>query len=92
MSGDPVAVRVFVRGRVQGVGFRDETRRIARKEGVSGWVRNLADGRVEAWFEGGRDAVDRVATWCERGPSWTTVVGVDVVDESPAGYDGFSVR
>jgi acylphosphatase len=92
VSQSPVAVRAFVSGRVQGVGFREACRRAARQAGVGGWVRNMADGRVEAWFEGDRDAVDRVLAWCGHGPSWAAVSGVEIHDEPARGAEGFEVR
>ena len=92
MTEAVVALRVYVSGRVQGVGFRDECRRVARKAGLNGWVRNLADGRVEAWLEGDKTAVEQVAAWCQRGPSWTEVTGIEVSDQTPRGGDRFEVR
>ena len=86
-----VAKRLVIRGRVQGVGFRESCRRAAGKAGVDGWVRNRADGAVEAWLEGDADAVGRMVTWCSHGPSWATVDAVDVVDETPRGAPGFRV-
>lgn len=86
-----LALRVIVRGAVQGVGFRENCRRAAKRAGCDGWVRNLADGRVEAWLEGEADAVDRVVAWCRHGPSWATVAGVDMHDETPTGQSGFRV-
>ena len=84
-------MRVHVSGRVQGVGFRQACRQAATKAGVCGWVRNLPDGRVEAWFEGSRDAVDRVTTWCSHGPSWARVDHLSLQDENPAGFEGFRI-
>ena len=66
----PVRVRVFVEGRVQGVGFRQSTAREAMRLGLQGWVRNLPDGRVEAVYEGPRDAVEKMLAWSGRGPGW----------------------
>ena len=60
---DLVRVRVFVEGRVQGVWFRESARHEADRLGVSGWVRNLPDGRVEAVYEGPRDAVEEMLAW-----------------------------
>jgi acylphosphatase len=81
--------RVIVSGRVQGVGFRYSCRRMAEGQGVSGWARNLADGRVEVCFEGPPDAVDRLVTWCHRGPSHADVTDVEVIPEDPRGERGF---
>jgi acylphosphatase len=83
---------VVVRGRVQGVFFRDETRRRARSLGVSGWVTNRRDGAVEAVFEGRRDAVESMVQWCHRGPSGAQVDDVQATWEDPRGEDGFAVR
>ncbi|HEY6397070.1 MAG TPA: acylphosphatase, partial [Solirubrobacteraceae bacterium] len=65
---DTVRKRMVVRGRVQGVFFRDSVRERARAHGVSGWVLNRSDGAVEAVLEGPRDAVDRVARFVGTGP------------------------
>jgi acylphosphatase len=86
-----VARRLVIRGDVQGVGFRENCRRAAGRAGVGGWVRNRADGTVEAWLEGDVDAVGRLVTWCRHGPSWATVTGVDVSEEAPVGVEGFRV-
>ncbi len=95
MNDRPVPVvrrRVLVSGRVQGVWFRDTCRREAAARGVAGWVRNLADGRVEAVFEGRPDAVAAMIDWCRRGPPRARVVGVEIHDEAPHGTRGFGVR
>jgi acylphosphatase len=84
--------RVVVRGRVQGVWFRDSCREQAQRLGVAGWVRNLPDGRVEGVFEGEPDAVEQMVEWCHIGPPRAMVVDVDVVDEEPVGESGFVVR
>lgn len=84
-------VRVKVRGRVQGVFFRAETRQRAASLGVSGWVRNADDGTVEAVFEGERDQVDSMVEWCRRGPAGAHVDELEVVEEEPAGEPGFRV-
>jgi acylphosphatase len=84
--------RVLVSGRVQGVWFRDGCAREARARGIDGVVRNLADGRVEAVFEGAAADVDALVEWCRRGPPRATVRGVEVVDELPTGEPGFAVR
>jgi acylphosphatase len=83
---------VWISGRVQGVFFRDSCAREARRLGLAGWVRNLADGRVEAAFEGPADAVDLMVQWCGRGPPRAVVTGIEVRDKQPAGERGFYVR
>jgi len=84
--------RVLVSGEVQGVFFRDTCRRIAVEHGVSGWVRNLPDQRVEAVFEGPPEAVEHLVTWAGRGPAHARVTGVEVHDEAPQGLSGFAIR
>jgi acylphosphatase len=83
--------RVIVHGLVQGVYFRDTTRRLARQAGVAGWVRNRADGAVEAVFEGPDEAVERLVDFCRRGPRGARVDRTEVLDEEPDGIAGFSV-
>lgn len=76
MSGEK-AVRVLVSGRVQGVNFRQSTRQTARRLGLSGWVRNLADGRVEVWAQGAEDQVEKLLDWLWLGPPAADVIGVE---------------
>ena len=89
-----VARRYLISGRVQGVGFRYFTKDAADREGVSGWVRNLPDGRVEALVEGEEEAVTRVERALWQGPGGARVAAVAVDDtEPPSGaHHGFSVR
>jgi acylphosphatase len=82
---------VLVSGRAQGVFFRASTRQKASELGVSGWVMNRPDGRVEAVFEGGPAAVRRVVEWMHEGPERAMVDGVEVDYEEPRGESGFSV-
>jgi len=89
---DRLAVRVLVSGRVQGVWYRQSCAQEARAHHLGGWVRNLPDGRVEAWIEGPRPDVDEVLSWCRVGPPAARVTGVEVVDVAPAGLDHFDVR
>jgi len=77
---------------VQGVFFRDTCARQARAAGVSGWVRNRADGAVEAWFEGGPDAVDALVRWCGDGPPHADVDGVDAAEVTPVGLETFRIQ
>ena len=84
--------RIIVHGHVQGVFFRDSTQRLAEREGVAGWVRNRADGAVEAVFEGEPEAVERLVRFAREGPRGAQVERVDVADEEPEGLRGFVVR
>lgn len=84
--------RVFVEGRVQGVWFRESTRRIAEDLGLAGWVRNLADGRVEAVFEGDPEKVARAVDWARHGPDHAFVSGIEVSEEAPAHLSGFAIK
>ncbi len=88
-----VRAHIFVRGFVQGVGFRWSMQRVARELGVTGWVRNLSDGRVEAVVEGPRDRVERLIAWARRGPRGAWVEGVDVQWEEYRGeFSDFTIR
>ena len=88
-----LAHRVVVRGRVQGVFFRDATRQQATRLGVAGWVRNEPDGTVAAHLEGPADAVGDLEAWIRAGgPPRADVDGVDVTTTEPRGRDGFEVR
>jgi acylphosphatase len=81
-----------VHGRVQGVFFRDTTRRMAESRGVSGWVSNRADGAVEAVFEGEAEAVEGLVRFAGEGPRGADVERVEVSEEEPEGLSGFDVR
>ena len=87
-----VRARVRVRGRVQGVFFRAETRARAESLGVGGWARNASDGSVEAVFEGDEERVESMVDWCRRGPGGARVDGVEVAREEPAGDSVFRIR
>jgi acylphosphatase len=79
-------------GRVQGVFFRDTTRRRAEAAGVAGWVRNTPDGEVEAVFEGEPSAVEELVAFARLGPSRAEVTSVKVIEEDPEGLAGFEIR
>lgn len=76
---------------MQGVGYRASCARRAEALGVSGFVRNTADGSVEAAFEGEEGAVAAMIDWCRKGPAWAAVRHVEVADEQPQGARGFVV-
>lgn len=85
-------VHVWVTGRVQGVFFRQSARRQAETLGLTGWVRNLGDGRVEATAEGPAEAIAAWLDWCRQGPPAARVDELRIEDEAPAGEAGFRVR
>ena len=86
-------VHVLIAGRVQGVCFRMETRREAKRLGVQGWVRNRPDGRVEGLFEGESSAVEALVGWCEKGPRLSRVQDVRIGEEPPTGeFREFEIR
>jgi acylphosphatase len=83
---------VVIDGRVQGVFFRAETQKVARTHHLTGWVRNLPDGRVEAVFEGAGEDVEQVIAWCRRGPPGAVVREVTATREEFAGeFDRFMI-
>ena len=92
MADDTIRRRVTAEGEVQGVFFRETTRRKATEAGVAGWVTNRSDGKVEAVFEGPAEAVDELVEFCRVGPTAASVENVDVQDEEPEGLTGFDVR
>jgi len=86
------SVRVTVSGQVQGVWYRQSCADVAIAAGVHGWVRNNADGAVEAMLEGSAEAVERVVSWMRVGPRLAVVEHVRVTDERPTGAGSFVVR
>jgi acylphosphatase len=83
--------RIVASGRVQGVFFRDSTRRRADSLGVAGWATNRADGAVEAVFEGDPEAVESMVRFVREGPGNAQVSDLEVTDEEPEGLTGFRV-
>lgn len=94
MSGSrKTRAHVFVSGRVQGVYFRQNTKQVATRHRVTGWVRNLPDGRVEAVFEGDEMDVNEVIEWCHVGPPKSKVEDVSVKFQKYTGeFADFSVN
>src|SRR5581483_5522663 len=91
-TGEIRRVRVVVHGIVQGVWFRHSTRERAIANDLAGWVRNRADGTVEALFEGAAEPVERLLAFCRTGPLGAHVTQIEVSDEAPEGIAGFEVR
>jgi len=89
---DNIRVRLIIEGRVQGVWFRDSTRREALALGVSGWARNRQDGSVEAIAEGPEDQVNKLVSWCHQGPPHAKVSRVHETQEEWKGeFDSFDI-
>jgi len=82
---EKLRVHIFISGVVQGVFFRESTREVAERLSISGWVRNLSDGRVEAVFEGEKGRVEKLLRWVEKGPSQAQVDKVDTKYEKYRG-------
>ncbi len=79
-EGD-IRAHLFVSGKVQGVFFRETVRKKAAREGVTGWAKNLRDGRVEAVFEGKESKVKKMVDWTRSGPIWAKIDSLDLVWE-----------
>lgn len=87
-----IRAHVFISGKVQGVGYRMSTWQVANDLRLSGWVRNLPDGRVEAVFEGSREIVEEMLVWCHKGNPPAVVRDTIVEYETPEGIQGFDIR
>ena len=84
---------IFVSGRVQGVFFRQNARKKARELGISGWVKNLPDGRVEAVFEGPKEKVEEMIKWARQGSIIARVDEVEVFWEEHKGeFNDFAIK
>lgn len=90
--GGEKAVRVRIRGRVQGVWYRAWTAEAAAARGVTGWVRNRRDGSVEALFMGAEAAVDALVAACREGPELARVESIEVTADPGEATDGFEQR
>ena len=90
---DNIRVRLIVEGRVQGVWFRESTRREAERLGIHGWVRNRREGTVEVVAEGPEDSVRKLVAWCHHGPPSARVTGLHETLEAFKGeFSGFDVE
>jgi acylphosphatase len=88
-----IRAHVFVSGRVQGVFFRSRARQEARQRAVTGWARNLPEGRVEAVFEGEEKDVKKLIEFCRKGPVGATVAKAEVSMEQYRGnFEDFQVK
>jgi len=86
-------VHVLISGRVQGVFFRSNTKDKADELSITGWVRNLSDGRVEAVFEGEEESIEKMLQWCREGPKYALVEKVEVIPEPYKGeFNIFALR
>lgn len=84
---------IFVSGRVQGVFFRAKTKSVATRLNLTGWVRNIPDGRVEVVVEGEEDKVNTLVDWCRKGPKFASVTGIEVKEEPFTGaFRDFRIR
>ena len=92
MAAKIVRAHVFIEGRVQGISYRYWARKTAKSMGLTGWVRNLADGRVEAVFEGTKGEVENMIEKCRKGPMLAGVKHLDVVWEEASGeFERFEI-
>ncbi len=91
MTDEPIAIRVVVTGRVQGVFFRACTVKEAGLRGLQGWVRNCRDGRVEAHLEGPRSAVENMVHWCHHGSPAAHVTDIATKAAEVEGIQGFRI-
>ncbi len=85
------SVRVFISGTVQGVFFRSFVKENADRLGIKGYVRNLPDGRVEAWLEGNSEAVEKMIDLCKQGPKFAKVDKVETKEEHFQGFQEFKI-
>ncbi|MCG9968650.1 acylphosphatase [Pelotomaculum terephthalicicum JT] len=87
-----VRAHVIISGKVQGVYYRAKAREQALTLKLSGWIKNMPDGRVEGIFEGGREGVDKMIDWCRQGPARAVVTGLEIKWEEPLGdFSGFMI-
>lgn len=90
---EKLRAHLFVSGKVQAVFYRETTKKKAEKLGVSGWVKNLRDSRVEAIFEGNKLSVEKMVNWARKGPFWAKVEALDVVWEDYTGqFSSFEIK
>ena len=89
---DTGAVHLLVHGRVQGVFYRASTQKSAEGLGLTGWVKNCADGGVEIHAEGNREKLEELIAWCRQGPPSASVSGIDLNWTEAEGFSSFEIR
>ncbi len=85
------AVRLYLRGVVQGIFFRAFVKENAEKYNVKGFVRNLEDGRIEVFLEGDFEPVDKMVELCQKGPKYSQIQGVEIKEEKVQGFKEFKI-
>ncbi len=90
---EEVRAHIIVSGRVQGVYFRQETAKQAQRLGISGWVRNLNDNKVEAVLEGEKEDVQKIIDWAKKGPFFARVLNLDIKWQEHKGeFNNFEIK
>ncbi len=90
---EKIRAHVIISGRVQGVYYRQNTVKQAQRFGLSGWIKNLNDGRVEAVFEGEKDVVEKIVNWAKKGPFFAKVSSVKVDWQEYIGeFNNFGIK
>mgnify|MGYP000270532500 CR=1 FL=1 len=92
MAAEKIQKHIYISGRVQGVGFRAFTRKQAAVLDIKGWVKNLADGRVEAVIEGKKNKVNQMAAKLKKGPSFARVNDFEIEEGEIDNFDNFEIR
>ncbi|HSX40410.1 MAG TPA: acylphosphatase [Candidatus Saccharimonadales bacterium] len=86
-----MTLHVFISGQVQGVGYRRFVKRHAQKLGLTGWVRNIPDRRVEATFSGSKEQIDEILKICKKGPFLSEVTRVETQQSEEEAFDDFKI-
>jgi len=90
---DKARVHIYVAGKVQNVFYRNFIKRKASTLNVTGWVKNISDGRVEAVLEGEKDKIEELVNWAKKGPMFAKVDEIEVISEEYKGeFDNFEIR
>ena len=92
MAAEKIQKHIFLSGRVQGVGFRAFTRQQAAVLDIKGWVKNLADGRVEIIVQGEKPEVKEMISKLKEGPSFAKVEDIEINEEEPDDFSGFKIK